>query len=380
MKKRYIVVLALGLMGCQQPTKNSNRLTNGQDSLGHKAFQREIDGKAVRLLDLKNADMSVSLTNYGARLVSLNVLNSKGEATDVILGYDSAEEYKANTNNFYGAIVGRFANRIGNAKFSIGDQVYTLEKNDGEQSLHGGTNGLYNKVWDIKQVNDSSATLAYRSVDGEAGYPGNLDMEVTYTLTSNNGLMIDFRAETDKETVINLTNHAYFNLNGAGDSSILDHQLQIDAAYITAVDKQLIPTGKQRPVAGTAFDFNEQKTIGKDINLEDPQLAIGKGYDHNFVLNKTSGFQKVAALYSPKTHIQMDVWTTEPGLQFYSGNFMNAEDPKGKAGKTYAYRSALCLETQHFPDSPNQPDFPSTHLKPGDSYESKTAYYFTIRK
>lgn len=382
MNKKIIIGLltcASLAYGCQSSSTQNKQAATSADSTSNQAFDGQIDGKEVKLFQLKNDKLAVTLTNYGARLVTLKVPNKDGGVTDVILGYDSAKEYKENYNNFYGAIVGRYGNRIGKASFTLNGESYSLEKNDGENSLHGGTNGVYNKVWDVINHTATSITLAYTSPDKEAGYPGTVKMEVTYTLEENGGLAIDYLATTDKETVLNLTNHAYFNLNGAGDSSILDHELQIDAKAITEVDHTLIPTGKSLPVAGTAFDFTEPQLVGAHIEDENAQLKIGKGYDHNFELNKKDGFQKVAAVYASKTGIEMQVYTTEPGLQFYSGNFMKDSDPKGKEGKVYPFRSAFCLETQHFPDAPNHPNFASTVLKPGEKYSSKTTYRFRVK-
>lgn len=382
MNKKIIIGLltcASLAYGCQSSSTQNKQAATSADSTSNQTFDSQIDGKEVKLFQLKNDKLAVTLTNYGARLVTLKVPNKDGGVTDVILGYDSAKEYKENYNNFYGAIVGRYGNRIGKASFTLNGESYSLEKNDGENSLHGGTNGVYNKVWDVINHTATSITLAYTSPDKEAGYPGTVKMEVTYTLEENGGLAIDYLATTDKETVLNLTNHAYFNLNGAGDSSILDHELQIDAKAITEVDHTLIPTGKSLPVAGTAFDFTEPQLVGAHIEDENSQLKIGKGYDHNFELNKKDGFQKVAAVYASKTGIEMQVYTTEPGLQFYSGNFMKDSDPKGKEGKVYPFRSAFCLETQHFPDAPNHPNFASTVLKPGEKYSSKTTYRFRVK-
>lgn len=382
MNKKIIIGLltcASLAYGCQSNSTQNKQEASSVDTTSNLSFDSQIDGKDVKLYHIKNNKLSVSLTNYGARLVSLNVVGKEGKSTDVILGYNSAEQYKENFNNYYGAIVGRYGNRIGNASFKLNGQTYSLEKNDGDNSLHGGTNGVYNKVWEVVRSTETSITLAYTSPDKEAGYPGTVKMEVTYALQENGELTIEYSATTDKETVLNLTNHAYFNLNGAGDASILDHELQIDAKAITEVDATLIPTGKSLPVAGTPFDFNKAQLIGARIEDEDAQLKIGKGYDHNFELNKKEGFQKVAAVYAPKTGIEMQIYTTEPGLQFYSGNFMKDTDPKGKEGKAYPFRSAFCLETQHFPDAPNHPDFASTVLKPGEKYSSKTAYRFLVR-
>ena len=366
-------------LACQQGANTGETGDAAMDSTEQAAFNAVIDGKDVQLYTLQNDKLHITLTNYGARLVSLRVKDKDGKDTDVILGYDTANEFKQNAINYYGAIVGRYGNRIGNATFTLSGTTYELEKNDGENSLHGGTNGVYNKVWTVEQSADTAITLAYTSPDGEAGYPGTVTMKVTYSITDEGGLVMDYVGTTDKETVLNLTNHAYFNLNGEGDATILDHELQIDADAITEVDANLIPTGKSLPVAGTAFDFSEAQTIGSRIDAENAQLAVGKGYYHNFELIKGDGFRKVATVYAPKTGIEMQILTTEPGLQFYSGNFMTDSDPKGKGGKAYPFRSAFCLETQHFPDAPNQPSFASTVLKPGDQYTSKTEYRFLVK-
>ncbi len=366
--------------GCQQGANNQkdNVSSNQADSASTK-FDATIDSKDVKLYSLTNGGVSATLTNYGARLVSLHVPDKSGASKDVILGYDTAQEYKDNANNFYGAIVGRYGNRIGDATFTLDGEKYELEKNDGKNSLHGGTNGLYNKVWDVASSNDTSVTLTYVSPDKEAGYPGTVNMSVTYSVDSKGGLNIAYQAKTDKKTVLNLTNHAYFNLNGAGSSTILDHQLQVDADAITTVDQTLIPTGESLNVEGTAFDFREPHAIGERIDQENAQLKIGGGYDHNFELNKKDGYQKVAQVYAPETGIQMEILTTEPGLQFYSGNFMKKEDPTGKQGLSYPFRSAFCLETQHYPDAPNHPKFASTTLEQNQAYSSKTTYKFSVR-
>ncbi|MBD1427597.1 aldose epimerase family protein [Sphingobacterium arenae] len=379
-RKVFIALLATASLtyACQQGANKSETGETTNDSTEQTTFDTVIDGKDVKLYALQNEKLQVTLTNYGARLVSLHVKNKEGKETDVILGYDTADEFKQNASNYYGAIVGRYGNRIGNATFTLDGATYELEKNNGENSLHGGTNGVYNKVWTVEQSSDTAITLAYTSPDGEAGYPGTVTMKVTYSLTDG-GLLIDYEGSTDKKTVLNLTNHAYFNLNGEGDATILDHELQIDADAITEVDETLIPTGKSLAVAGTAFDFRKPQTIGSRIDTDNEQLKVGQGYDHNFELVKGEGFRKVASVYAPKTGIEMQILTTEPGLQFYSGNFMTDSDPKGKGGKGYPFRSAFCLETQHFPDSPNQPSFPSTVLKPGEKYTSKTEYRFLVR-
>lgn len=374
----FLLAVLLLANSCQNSSKNTS--AEGTESIDTPVFFASVDNKDVLLYTIENEKLQVSLTNFGARLVSILVKDRAGQAVDIILGYDSAEEFIINTNNFYGAIVGRYGNRIGNASFELNGVSYQLEKNNGEHSLHGGTNGVYNKVWEVKSQSRDAITLEYNSPDGEAGYPGNVVMRVTYKLNDKGALEIEYNAETDQETVLNLTNHAYFNLNGAGDSTILDHELWIDADHITEVDSGLIPTGKSVGVAGTAFDFTKAKPIGLDINKTSVQLKYGKGYDHNFELNRKKVYAEVASLYAPKTGIEMKIFTTEPGLQFYSGNFMSDTDPKGKGGKSYPYRAALCLETQHFPDSPNHEKFPSTVLRKGERYSSKTEYRFAIRE
>lgn len=378
-KKVYGILFVMSALTMSCQSGNNKEASKSTDTTQLNSFDGTIDAKSVKLYTLQNGKLTVTLTNYGARLVSIVVPDKDGHPTDVILGYDSAEEYKKNANNFYGAVVGRYGNRIGKASFNLDGKTFLLEKNDGENSLHGGTNGVYNKVWDVVRNTATSITLAYSSPDKEAGYPGNVNMEVTYSLKDDGGLNIDYEATTDKETILNLTNHAYFNLNGAGDATILDHQLQINANAITEVDGTLIPTGKSLPVAGTAFDFTKPQLIGAKIDDKNNQLEIGKGYDHNFELNKSAEFEKVASLYAPKTGIAMEIYTTEPGLQFYSGNFMTDQDPKGKNGHTYGFRAALCLETQHFPDAPNHANFASTVLSPGQTYSSKTEYRFLTR-
>lgn len=380
MKSKYLSFLFAGILlasSCQNG--KTNQTTSEQGEIDSTVFYTNFDNKDVLQYVIGNDKVKVSVTNFGARIVSLIVNDKAGNPVDVLLGYDTADEFIKNTDNFYGAVVGRFGNRIGNATFTLNGQKYELEKNDGDNSLHGGTNGVYNKVWDVKSHSGESITLEYLSPDGEAGYPGNVKMQVTYKVNGNGGLEIHYLGETDKETILNLTSHGYFNLNGEGDTTILDHELWIDANKITEVNKSLIPTGKSINILGTAFDFTKPKLIGKDINRSTDQLKYGQGYDHNFELNKKDGFAEVASLYAPNTGIEMKILTTEPGLQFYSGNFMSDEDPKGKGGKAYPFRAALCLETQHFPDAPNHDNFPSTTVRPGEKYTSKTEYRFSVR-
>lgn len=335
-----------------------------------------IDGKNVSLFTLKNkSGAKVAISNYGGRIVSLWMPDKNNKLVDVVLGYDTIGAYRKKGEPFFGALIGRYGNRIGDGKFTIDGNAYQLQLNDGKNTLHGGKDGFFGKVWDAKQ-SGQILTLTYVSEDGEAGYPGSLNVKVVYTLTEANELKIDYTATTDKTTIVNLTSHAYFNLSGEGNSTILDHELMIAADAFTPVDSTLIPTGVIKPVAKTAFDFRVAKTIGQDINLQDEQLKFGKGYDHNFALNKNDGKTAIASVRSPISGITMEVYTTEPGLQFYCGNFLTGIDKDGKGGKSYPYRSAFCLETQHFPDAPNHANFASTVLKPGQIYATTTTYKF----
>ncbi|MFF5382928.1 aldose epimerase family protein [Pedobacter suwonensis] len=367
--------LALAFSACNPTTDKGTASSTPQDSL---KYNTTIDGKAVKLYTLKNKQgASVSISNYGGRVVSLLVPDKNNKLTDVVLGYDSIGAYRKKGEPFFGALIGRYGNRIAKGKFTLEGKEYQLQLNDGVNTLHGGTDGFFGKVWDAKQLDSTKLELTYVSKDGEAGYPGKLDVKVIYTLTDDNSLQIDYEATTDKTTIVNLTNHAYFNLNGEGDSTILDHELMIDANAYTPVDSTLIPTGKLQPVAGTAFDFNKAKLVGKQIGDNDEQLKFGKGYDHNFALTHHDGKTPVAVVKSAKTGIVLSVITTEPGLQFYSGNFLTGADKDGKGGKSYPHRSAFCLETQHFPDAPNHPNFASTVLKPGETYKTSTTYKFS---
>jgi aldose 1-epimerase len=341
-------------------------------------FEADVQGQKAKLFTLKNnSGATVAITNYGGRLVSLLVPDKDGKATDVILGYDSLKSYQKPKEPYFGAIIGRYGNRIAKGKFTLDGKAYQLDINDGVNTLHGGFNGFYGKVFSAKQLSTSQLELTYASKDGEGGYPGNLTATVVYTLGDDNSLKIEYKATTDKTTVVNLTNHAYFNLNGAGSPTITDNVLQINADAFLPVDTTLIPTGKLQPVKGTPFDFTVSKTIGKDIGTADEQLKNGKGYDHNFVLNKHDLTTPIATVKSTVTGITLEVFTEEPGLQFYSGNFLTGASKDGKGGKAYPYRSAFCLETQHFPDAPNQAAFASTVLKPGQTYHTVTIYKFS---
>jgi aldose 1-epimerase len=346
-------------------------------------FGKTADGQAVDLFTLTNSKgMEVSITNFGGIVVSLKVPDRSGKLDDVVLGYDQLDGYLTN-KAFFGALIGRYGNRIAHGQFKLAGNTYNLPKNDGDNTLHGGTTGFNKHLWTAKDVSGAKGPaleLTYLSKDGEEGFPGNLSVKVVYTLTDQNELRIEYSATTDKETVVNLTNHSYFNLAGQGNGDILSHELMLNADRFTPVDQTLIPTGELRPVKGTPFDFTKPTAIGARINQDDQQLKFGKGYDHNWVLNggiKTSP-ALAAEAYDPKTGRVLQVLTTEPGVQFYSGNFLDGTIT-GKGGKVYNLRYGFCLETQHFPDAPNHPDFPSTVLKPGQHYHTTTIFKFSAR-
>ena len=345
-------------------------------------FQQTIDNKKTDLYILKNSNgMQAAITNFGGRLVSLLVPDKDGKLTDVVIGFDSVQQYQASTEPYFGATIGRYGNRIAKGKFTLDGKQYSLATNNGSNTLHGGKKGFQYVVWDTKQIGDSVLELTYLSKDMEEGYPGNLQVKVTYTLTNENELKLDYEASTDKKTVVNLTNHAFFNLNGQGSGTINNHVLVINADNYTPVDSTLIPTGKNEPVANTPFDFRSPTMIGKNVDANDIQIKNGLGYDHNFVLNanKGTGLNTAAIVTGDKTGIEMEVLTQEPGIQFYGGNFMQSKN-KMKDGGMDNFRTAFCLETQHFPDSPNQPAFPSTILEPGKTYKTSSVYRFSIKK
>ena len=344
----------------------------------------KFQGTPVDEVTLKNSHgVELHAISYGGIITSLKVPDRAGKPGDVVLGFDKPESYWADPPPpFFGAIVGRYGNRIGKGKFTLDGKPYSLATNNGVNHLHGGNKGFDKVLWAIATKDapeGSQAIFSRTSKDGEEGYPGNLQVRVTYTLTEKNELIVDYHATTDKATPVNLTQHSYFNLAGEGSGDILGHQLTIDADRYTPVDDTLIPTGELAPVQGTPFDFRQPTAIGARIDQDNPQLKNGKGYDHNWVLTrKGTGLQHAARLTDPKSGRTMDVATTEPGLQFYSGNFLDGTI-KGKAGHVYAHRSGLCLETQHFPDSPNKPKFPSTILQPGKAYESRTVFTFSAK-
>lgn len=375
-KKLCMAVMAMCMMLSCAPKQQPEATT--LSGLKPSNFTTEVEGKPVALYVLKNAaGAEACVTNWGGRLVSLMVPDKAGKMTDVVLGYDSIQAYIASTGNF-GALIGRYGNRIANAKFSLDGKEYTLPANDKTNCLHGGPNGFDRQVWDAKQVADNAVELTYTSKDGEAGFPGNLNVKVTYTLTDDNAMDIKYEATTDKKTVVNLTNHSYFNLSGIPGSTILDHQLSINADNYTPVDSMLIPTGIET-VEGTPMDLRKPIVIGDSIDNDFIQLKLGGGYDHNWVLNTNCDVNKVAAtVYSPTSGILMEVYTNEPGLQVYCGNMM-AEKETGKHGTVYPRRGAICLESQHYPDTPNHPDFPSCVLEPGQTYHSECIYKFSVK-
>lgn len=324
-----------------------------------------------------NKGMEARFSTYGARIMSLYVPDKNNKLTNVVIGFDSAAEYKSSTEPYFGATIGRFGNRIANGQFTLNGQHYQLTVNNGRNTLHGGIHGFQSKEWNAEQPDSSTIIFTRVSKNGEEGFPGNLKVKVTYSLTYNNELRIEYEATTDKPTVANLTNHAFFNLNGEGSGPVYNQLLQINADRYTPIDSTFIPTGEIAPVEGTPFDFTKLKPIGQDVNDSNLQLSNGHGYDHNFVLNG-SGWKHAATVIGDKSGIVMDIYTDQPGLQFYSGNFMQG---KNKMREGYDdFRTAFALETQHFPDSPNEPDFPSTVLKPGEKYHSVSVYRFSINK
>lgn len=376
-------VCLLSVCACNQSNTKTN--TNMTDSFEAKlpvasAFQKTIDDKKTELYILKNAKgMEVAITNFGGRVVSIIVPDKEGKLMDIVEGFDSVDGYKNAPGPYYGAIIGRYGNRIAKGKFSLEGKEYNLFINNNPNTLHGGKVGFDMKVWDAKQIDSTTLELTYLSKDMEEGFPGNLHTKVVYTLTNDNGLKIDYTATTDKATIVNLTNHTYFNLNGAYGGTILNHKAQIFADAYTPIDPTSIPTGVIAPVKGTPFDFTQPAEIGSRINDKDEQLINGRGYDHNYVLNKSSLSTPVAIVVGDKSGIQLQVFTEEPGMQFYTGNFMNGQNTM-KYGIKDNYRTAFAMETEHFPDSPNESKFPSVTLKPGQVYKTTTEYKFSIVK
>jgi len=353
--------------------------TSDLGNLQTKDFQKTVDGKPVDLFILSNKNgMEMSVTNFGAKIVALYVPDNQGKMIDVVLGHPTIDEYLTSQEPYFGAVCGRTGNRIAKGKFTLDGKEYSLAINNGPNNLHGGIKGFNAVVWDAKQIDNQTLELVYLSKDGEEGFPGNLTTTVTYKLTDDNSLEIDYKAATDKATILNLTNHSYFNLSGAGDPYIGDHLLTINANTYLPTDETAIPYGKPEKVEGTPMDFLDPHEIGARINDNFEQLIFGKGYDHTYVLNKKGEELSLCAkASSPKTGIVMETYTTEPGVQLYTGNWMTGEFA-AKEGKHYPMRSAFCLETQHFPDSINKPEYPSVVLRPGEIFKSQTIYKFSV--
>ena len=345
-------------------------------------FGKTSDGVAVDCFTLKNHNgVELKAITYGATLIALKVPDQHGTFADVVLGFDKLSDYETKSP-FFGSTVGRYGNRIAKGKFALGGSTYQLAtNNNGVNHLHGGIKGFDKQVWQARPLQTAAGPaleFTYVSKDGEEGYPGTLSVKVVYTLTDKNELRIDYTATTDKETICNLTNHSYFNLAGQGCGDILGHELMLNASHFTPVDDTLIPTGELRPVKGTPFDFTKPTAIGARIQQNDEQLKFGRGYDHNWVLDKENGLTLAARVTEPTTGRTMEVWTTEPGVQFYCGNFLDGT-LTGKGAKVYQQRYGLCLETQHYPDSPNHPNFPPTTLEPGQTYQTTTIYRFATK-
>ena len=368
-------ILALTILGVAMTAKAGTRIER-------KTWGTTPEGQAVELFTLtREGAPTVAVTSHGAYIVSILAADREGRTVDVVLGYGDLAGYLGDTG-YLGAVVGRYANRIAAGTFSLGGQQYTLARNNGPNALHGGPQGFHKKVWAARVVSGpdgDTLELSCVSPDGEEGYPGTLTATVVYSLTADGGLRLDYSATTDAPTVVNLTNHAYFNLAGEGSGDVLGHEMQLEADAFTPVDDTLIPTGELRPVEGTPFDFRTPVAIGARIDDPHPQLQVGGGYDHNFVVRGTPGELRLAArVYEPGSGRVLEVLATNPGVQVYTGNFLDGSIA-GKSGRAYEKRGGFCLETQHFPDSPNQPTFPSVVLEPGGRYEQTTVFRFSVR-
>lgn len=375
LKTMCVAALALLLTACGEKT---NVLTDSGLDPEKFVYVDEATGEKTGLYVLKNANgMEVAITNFGARLVSIMVPDREGKMVDVLLGFDNIDDYR-NVPSDFGATIGRYANRIKNGEMTIDSVKYQLPKNNGENCLHGGPTGWQYKIYEVTKQDANSITLTVKSADGDNNFPGNVTASVTYTLTDDNAIEIQYSATTDKTTVVNMTNHAYFNLNGDPSQPATDHVLYLNASTFTPVDTAFIPTGEIAQVSGTPMDFTKPKLISQDIEVEFEQLANGHGYDHNWCLDTKGDKEQLAAsLYSPKTGIKLEVYTDECGVQFYGGNFLDGT-VKGKNGIAYQRRASVCLETDHYPDSPNHPEWPTVLLKPGETYSQFCKYKFTV--
>ena len=383
LKLRNLLLLSLVITvtGCVNKKKEDFVVETTKSGLVKSDFQTVIDGDSTNLYILNNENgIEVAITNYGGRIVSVMVPDKDGNFKDVVLGFDNIDDYTATDNNF-GATIGRYGNRIAHGKLIIDGVEYELPQNNFGHTLHGGPNGFDKKVFNADQPDNKTLVLTNLSEDGEAGFPGNLNVKVTMTLTDDNSIDIQYEAVTDKKTVVNLTNHSYFNLSGDSNNSVLDNVLVINADSFTPVDDSFMTTGEILTVKGTPMDFTTPTTIGERIDdYEYDQLKFGDGYDHNWVLNTEGDISQIAAtVYSPATGIQLEVYTDEPGMQVYTGNFLDGTDT-GKYGAVYNKRNAICLETQKYPDSPNKPDWPSTLLLPGETYTSRCIYKFAVKE
>lgn len=380
MKKQNLLMLPLILSACvasQKPTDD----TITRSGIDKSTFSKVVDGKPVALYTLTNANgLEVAITNFGGRIVSVWAPDRNGKFADVVLGHETLDGYLTNNDNF-GALIGRYGNRIANGRFTLDSVEYQLPQNNFGHCLHGGPDGYDRKIWNVVAQNDSILQLTYLSPDGEAGFPGNLDILVTYQLTSDNALKIGYKATTDKATVVNLTNHSYFNLSGDPNREILDHEVVIAADAITPIDTTFMTTGEIVSVEGTAFDFRQPHTIGERISKSDcEQLHNGRGYDHNWVVGGNGSKTRfISRVVEPASGRTLEVYTNEPGVQLYTGNFLDGT-VSGKKNIAYQQHTALCLETQHYPDTPNKSEWPSCRLNPGETYTSECIYKFGVQK
>lgn len=390
MKTSIILVLLFSgiVLACSQGTKEQtenkqktapNYLTAMEDS----AFEKNVNGKEVKLYHLSNKNgMEMTVSNFGARVVELFAPDKNGNFEDVVLGYDNLDEYINTPGGYYGAPIGRYGNRIADAKFTLDGQTYQLEANNGPNNLHGWPGGYHDRVWEVLEATNQMLAMKYVSPDGEAGFPGELTVYMNYYLTDDNEFKITYKATTDKPTIVNLTHHSFFNLNGQGEGNVRNHMLELNADKFTPVNDVLIPLGELKPVEGTPFDFKEPHLIGERIDADNEQIKKGGGYDHNWVINREEGNTetiKIASVWVPENGRKMEVFTDQPGVQVYTGNFMNGKGA-AKEGKVYEKQGAICLETQHFPDSPNQASYPSVTLRPGETYNHECIYKFSVIK
>ena len=374
MKRNFIALCTLLLAACGSQEPKITLFSN-------EAFQTEVDGKPVGLYTLHAGDVTMQVTNYGARVVSLWTPDREGRYEDIVLGYENIGRYIDNTGErFLGAVVGPYANRIAKGRFTLDGAEYTLPLNNNGQTLHGGLKGVDRVVWDVVSATDDKLVLHYLHPDGQDGFPGNLDIEMTYSLTPDNEFRVDYKATTDKPTVANFSHHPFFNLKGEGNGTVLDNVLTINASHTTPVDSVLIPTGQIAPVEGTPFDFREPHAIGERIGADNEQLRNGAGYDHNWIIDRKTadGIEPIATVWEPASGRTIEVLSNQPALQFYSGNFFDGA-VNGKYGKPLRYRESLALETQKYPDSPNHDNFPSTVLRPGEEYTQVCIYKFGVK-